>query len=296
MLSGSRVAYYGEMSLQVVFQWFLENMHWLFSGVGVTGVTALAWWWKSRFPRVPSQCQQAGAASQNIQAGGNVTVTNNPRTRSDLVTQEGDTFRRHKGFTSTIEDSFQDTSMSNPVVWVSQPNEGDKGGAWSPGRREMRPSIPKILWSDLASLLCLIAPAVVLVLAIEDRFVGVLGPILTRGRSEGGEAHTFFFSVAPVLAGASLLLLLLRLRVFLRCFAGGVVVPGVVTAVPVARDRGTLRYRYLFEGREFKRSNLVHRSTAVRRLRPGASVEVVVQRDRPSRAFVKQLYSSEPAA
>ena len=160
----------------------------------------------------------------------------------------------------------------------------------------MRASIAKILWSDSASLLCLVAPAAVLVFAIEDRFVGVLVPILFFGRFEAGESHTFLFSAAPFLAGASFLLLPLRLRVFLRCFARGVVVPGVVTAVPWTKDRGTLRYRYLFEGREFERFNLVHRSTAVRRLRPGDSVEVVVQRDRPSRAFVKQLYSSEPAA
>jgi hypothetical protein len=157
----------------------------------------------------------------------------------------------------------------------------------------MRPSITKIIWSDFASLSCLVIPAVVLAIAIEDRFIGVLAPILSRGRAGTGHSHVFFFSLAPWIAGLSLLLLALRLGVFFKCFSRGTVVPGVIMAVPVIKDRGTLRYAYLFDDQELQRANFVHRSAAVKRLCPGDHVDVVVQRDKPSRAFVKQLYASD---
>ena len=155
----------------------------------------------------------------------------------------------------------------------------------------MKPSLFKIIRSDLLSLLCLLVPVVIVALALEDRYVGVLAWISSLARTSGGQAYTFFFNAAWLSAPICGCVFLVRLRVFYRCFADGELVPGKVTAVKLSLDRGIIRYQYAFQGNQFEGSNAVHKSSEVKRLGVGDDVDIIVNRHRPSRAFIKNLYA-----
>ncbi len=103
----------------------------------------------------------------------------------------------------------------------------------------MRVSLRKVIWSDFGALLCLLAPVVVLLLACEDRTLGVLGPWLSRNRMQPGEASAFLGMAGTGLAAVSLLLLIARLRTFRLCFAHGVLVPGIEPGASQSRGEAT---------------------------------------------------------
>lgn len=55
--------------------WISENKSWLFEGLGVAIISALAWFIFIRDKPTASQKQKSGNNSVNIQANGNIDIT-----------------------------------------------------------------------------------------------------------------------------------------------------------------------------------------------------------------------------
>ena len=55
--------------------WISENKSWLFEGLGVAIISALAWFIFIRGKPTASQKQKSGNNSINIQANGNIDIT-----------------------------------------------------------------------------------------------------------------------------------------------------------------------------------------------------------------------------
>lgn len=54
-----------------MLEWLLDNKEWLFSGIAIAIPIALVGWWLSTRS---NQNQVSGNNSNNIQAGGNITI------------------------------------------------------------------------------------------------------------------------------------------------------------------------------------------------------------------------------
>ena len=139
----------------------------------------------------------------------------------------------------------------------------------------MKPKIYRIISTDFLTMICFLAPLVILILGIDDKYFGVLSAIFSRGNSKPGEAHEFFFFFSISLAMILIPYAIFRIACFQKWFQEAIIVRGLVTFVPAVKDRGTFKYIYKLNGKEYRSWNLVHRTKTVREIMPGDEVDLV---------------------
>jgi hypothetical protein len=152
------------------------------------------------------------------------------------------------------------------------------------------PSIKRIIATDFFTFVSFVAPLAVLVLALDDKYIGVLSGFFSRGRSGSGESHEFFFIFSATLSSTLIPYAVYRIYLFRKWFKNSTVVRGIVTFVPAVSDRGTFRYYFMFNGRKYSSWNLVHRTKNTRAILPGQEVDIVVYNKNPKKAFIRDLY------
>lgn len=89
---------------------------------------------------------------------------------------------------------------------------------------------------------------------------------------------------------ASILLLVWRISVFNAIFNDGMEAPATISSVWIIRDRVRLSYVYIYQGQKYKYGCTVMKRNGTGGYWVGDEVVVLVDRGKPKRAFLRDLY------
>ena len=81
-----------------------------------------------------------------------------------------------------------------------------------------------------------------------------------------------------------------RYRTISSVFADGIEAQGTVTKMFFFRGRGRIEYSYTVQGKKQTSSNAINKNSRTRGLKVGETVTVVVDRNDPKLAFIKEIY------
>jgi|SRR5687767_11787428 len=143
--------------------------------------------------------------------------------------------------------------------------------------QSQRPSLLRVISTDYAS------------------FLSVLFPIVFGGFSiyfffTGNDAVRLFLPLAIVATVIGIPVLVQRYRIISSVFAEGAQTEGTVTGLSFFRGRGRAEYSYTFQGEKHVSSNAINKNSRTRKLRVGEAVTVLVDRNNPKRAFIREIY------
>jgi hypothetical protein len=142
-----------------------------------------------------------------------------------------------------------------------------------------KPSIERIFWTDyLASI------SVIFVLAIWGFFL-----FFKFIKPDQLSESLLYVSIIVTLVGSAVFTW--RVRLITSAFEEGVEVEGDVVSVSFFRDRGSATYIYTVNGERYKSSNAIMRHRITTQLRQGQKVTIVVNKDNPKTAFIRDLYT-----
>ena len=143
----------------------------------------------------------------------------------------------------------------------------------------MRPSLRAIIWNDWPALASAIGIVVMWGLYI-------IYPLIKKSA-----ANDMWLILLPAIATLILFgILAWRIWRIYGLFNSGEELTGKITHVHLVKDRGRVEYAYHFRGEEIHSWSPVHQSKRVLALRPGQSVQLLVNPLRPNRAIIKSLY------
>jgi hypothetical protein len=150
---------------------------------------------------------------------------------------------------------------------------------------EDRLSLLKIMWTDYPAFIstCTMAVAWIIILAWVPAWRSD-GPIVSP------EAKPVFLSIAALITLVGMAILLWRFQILWAALVSGAQVRGKITKIEMRRDRGQVKYTYIFNHEEFQSSAPIHRNKQTLALKTGSPVILMVDKKRPSRAFIKDLY------
>lgn len=153
-----------------------------------------------------------------------------------------------------------------------------------------KPKLSKIIANDYIALLAVVF-AVFLPLAL---FVcSVLGfGVRSSGRVVDFEQSDFRAMVPylTITSAAAIVGFYARITWIKSILEQGVPARGVIRSIMTYRDRGRIEFDYEYAGHKLSAGMAVHLSKAVRQLRPGDVVDVVVSREKPTRALLRSLF------
>lgn len=151
-----------------------------------------------------------------------------------------------------------------------------------------RLSLPRILWTDYPAFYASLAPLVawIVYLAWTPDWRGV-GPVISS------EAHPIFLTISWLVTVGGLLVLLFRLWILYKTFRSGIEVKGKISSIELKRDHGRVEYVYIYEHDEYFSGAEVHRNAETRALKVGDHVTLIVDRSKPKRAFIRDLYTAK---
>jgi hypothetical protein len=126
-------------------------------------------------------------------------------------------------------------------------------------------------------------------------FLSVLFPIVFGGFSAyffftGNNALQLFLLLAIGAIVLGVPYLVQRYRTLSSVFADGIEAQGTVTNMFFFRGRGRVEYSYTVQGKKQTSSNAINKNSRTRSLKVGQTVTVVVDRNDPKLAFIKELY------
>jgi hypothetical protein len=96
-----------------------------------------------------------------------------------------------------------------------------------------------------------------------------------------------------VVIGLTIILLALlawRCWLITRIFAEGVEKQADVQQVTFSRERGRLLVSFIWEGRPLQKNSLIPKNNYTQTIQEGQQIAIMVDRDDPRRAFVRDLY------
>jgi hypothetical protein len=73
-------------------------------------------------------------------------------------------------------------------------------------------------------------------------------------------------------------------------FEDGTEAKGVVTGLSFFRGRGRVQYSYTVHGEKQTSDNAINKNGRTRKLKVGQKVTVLVDRNNPKRAFIREIY------
>lgn len=145
-----------------------------------------------------------------------------------------------------------------------------------------QPSFLKIIMIDYAALLGWLFPTVAW---------GIYILLLALGNTKTSDySLLIIFASITVLA---LVVLVWRVQVINTVFSDGIESTATIRNVSFFRDRGRVDYIYTYQGQKYASGNAVHKVKQTQALKVGDPVVVVIDRNNPKRAFIRDLYLQE---
>jgi hypothetical protein len=81
-----------------------------------------------------------------------------------------------------------------------------------------------------------------------------------------------------------------RIRLIGSIFNDGIEVPATIASISFFRDRGRIDYTYSHMGQKYLSGNAIHKVKRTEALTVGQQVIVMIDRNNPKRAFIRDLY------
>lgn len=81
-----------------------------------------------------------------------------------------------------------------------------------------------------------------------------------------------------------------RVRVFNSIFNDGIEATATISNISFFRDRGRVEYVYTYQGQKHVSGNAIHKVKQTQALKVGEQVIVMVDRNNPKQAFIRDLY------
>lgn len=153
----------------------------------------------------------------------------------------------------------------------------------------MKISLKKTLGADYLSILSIVIPIVALLLYIDARYFNLLHLIVKRGTSTNNDSF-FFLWMAIVTILICIPFLFFRVQRIKNHFKEGVEVIGIIIYISLFKDRGRIEFSYVFEGKEYVSGTAVHQNSYVKSLKMGQHINVVVNKENPKKAFIKEMF------
>jgi hypothetical protein len=145
---------------------------------------------------------------------------------------------------------------------------------------ERQPSIFKIITVDYVALSTVLFPVVIWSIYLA---LLVLKNIQVTDHN--------YPAVASVITIASLLVLIWRIRMFFAIFNDGLETSAIISNVSFFRDRGRIDYVFTHQGQKYTSGNMIHKVRQTEALKVGDEVIVMVERNNPKRAYIRDLYT-----
>lgn len=143
--------------------------------------------------------------------------------------------------------------------------------------KSQRPTLSRVISTDYPSLLSVLFPVVFDSFTLYFFFTG-------------NDALRLFLILSILVTLVGIPFLIKRYRTIASVFEDGVQANGVVTSIGFFRGRGSVGYSYTVQGETQTSSNAINRNSRTRKLTVGQKVTVVVDRDSPKRAFIREIY------
>jgi len=154
------------------------------------------------------------------------------------------------------------------------------------------PSTGRILKNDYGSLLMLIVIGVMWVLAIAGGYFGLLPqPRGARLIEISSTMATILLTLAVVITMLFGSLASKRISSIKRVLSSGPEVKGRIQDIAFVKDRGRVEYEYEYNGQTYQAGNAIWKNKETRQLQAGGEITVIVDPDKPSRAFIASLYT-----
>ncbi len=143
-------------------------------------------------------------------------------------------------------------------------------------------SLKKILLTDYWAFLGWMTPVTYLGLIVLQFFLGETLEVILR-----------LALVLLPLSLAGLALAFWRVRLIRRVIEEGVQMPATIVRASFFRGRGRVEVVYTYQGERVVSGNVVMKNKLTSAFQLGTPVTVMVDREKPRRAFVRKLYAEE---
>ena len=153
----------------------------------------------------------------------------------------------------------------------------------------MQPSIFRIIQSDYTACLAVMASLVVWGMYIATEYFGFF-PGLGGRNPLTGEDASFFLILGIITTLIFTPRLIWRIRSFQIIFSRGIEVSGHITNIRFNRDRGRVEYTYTYQGQTYQAGNGVFKTKRTKAIQQGDEVVLMVDRDNPKRAIIRDIY------
>lgn len=96
--------------------------------------------------------------------------------------------------------------------------------------------------------------------------------------------------IFAVISVVALAILIWRIQVFNTVFSDGIETAATINNVSFFRDRGRVDYVHTYQGQKYVSGNAIHKVKQTLALKVGEQVVLMVDRNNPKRAFIRDLY------
>ena len=142
-----------------------------------------------------------------------------------------------------------------------------------------QPSLLKIITIDYIAFLGWLFPVVMW---------GIYIALIVLGNIKANDfTLPIIFAVISVVA---LAILIWRIQVFNTIFSDGIETTATINNVSFFRDRGRVDYVYTYQGQKYVSGNAIHKVKQTLALKVGEQVVLMIDRNNPKRAFIRDLY------
>jgi len=100
-----------------------------------------------------------------------------------------------------------------------------------------------------------------------------------------------FPAISLAVTVISLIVLTWRIRQVFALLSDGLEMSATISNVSFFRDRGRVDYIYNYQGQKYASGNAIHKVKLTKNLKIGDEVIVVVDRNNPKRAYIRDLYT-----
>jgi len=88
----------------------------------------------------------------------------------------------------------------------------------------------------------------------------------------------------------ALFILIWRIQIFKAVFNSGIETTAIINHISFFRDGGRVGYVYTYQGQEYTNSNAIQKDEQTLALKLGEQMILMVDRNNPKRAFIRDLY------